>query len=220
MINQEFDHIISLGGHCQTAHQIRRHFGVDVAYPFDWWVTPTWSLIELFETGFAEIFDEKNMRIVNEKTGSAVTCARYGLMHYHDFDEAKVNDIYSPYLIRVKCAQNNAKYSFLVSRFLKTSGRVLFIRFAHGWTEFDTRVSMFDGGTVRRAYKAITELLPSCDVHLLLLNDYKENEDLQEPGDKKIFTYDVNNYEAVGWDGSDQGWDEMFSALQIRLRVS
>ena len=107
MINQEFDHIVGVGGHCQTAYQIRRHFNVDKAYPFDWWVTPTIGLVELLETGFEDIFREENIKIVYEKSGPAVTCSRYRLMHYHDFDEAKISGEYWPYLVRSLCARNN-----------------------------------------------------------------------------------------------------------------
>jgi len=32
--------IVSLGGNCEVAHQLRRRFGGERAFPFDWWITP------------------------------------------------------------------------------------------------------------------------------------------------------------------------------------
>src|ERR1700761_837418 len=163
MINDEFDHIIGLGGHCQTAYQIRRYFGVDKAYPFDWWVTPTVGLVELLESGFSDLFKEENMKIVLEKTGPAVTCAKYHLMHYHDFDEAKIAGQYSPYLVRTQCAKNNSKFSYLITRLLNLTGKILFVRFSHGWTEFDDRVCMFNEALLKRLVDAMNKMLPNAD---------------------------------------------------------
>ncbi len=218
MIDKEFNHIISLGGHCQTAYQIRRHFGTDKAYPLDWWVTPTRALVELFESGFVDIFREQNMKIMQEDTGPAVMCGRYGLMHYHDFDEAKINGSYSPYLVREKCAKNNSKFAYLISRLLNVSGKVLFIRFASGWAQFYENGGPFDDDLLRRLMHALRATLPNADINFLLLNDYNSQAGLHGILMPGVFTSNVNNYEEKLWYGSNQGWDEMFEHQKIRLR--
>lgn len=218
MIDQEFDHIISLGGHCQTAYQIRRHFGTDKAYPFDWWVTPTKALVELLESGFVDIFREEHMKIVQEDTGPAVMCGKYGLMHYHDFDEAKINGVYSPYLVRTKCAQNNSKFSYLITRLLNLSGKVLFVRFSHGWVQFYEHTTMFDEELLTRFMNAMRAMLPNVEVNFLLLNDYNNHAGLDGNPFPGVYTSVVNNYDEKLWYGSNQGWGELFKYHNIRLR--
>lgn len=218
MIDREFDHIIGMGGHCQTAFQIRRYFDLDRAYPFDWWVTPTIGLVELLETGFEDIFREDYIKIVQETTGPAVTCSRYHLMHYHDFDEAKINDAFSPYLVRQLCERNNSKFAYLITRLLNLSGDVLFIRHANGWTEFDDRVCQFDPSLIQRFQVAINKLLPNVNVTLLILNDFNSEQGLDGQYTDWLYTSVVDAHGETGWSGSDKGWDDLFNHHKIRLR--
>lgn len=217
MINQEFDHIISLGGHCQTSYQIRRHFGIDTAYPLDWWVTPTIALVRLFESGFADIFREENMRIVDEHTGPAVMCGHYGMMHYHDFDEAKINGIYSPYLVRTKCAINNSKFSYLMTRLLNVTGKVLFIRYSSGWVQNFPQGTGFTEPLLQRFMIAARAMLPNAEVNFLILNDYDHHVGLDGNPFPGVYTSNVNNYDEQHlWQGSNRGWTEMFEYQNIR----
>lgn len=218
MINREFDHIVSLGGHCQTVHQVRRYFGIDEAYPLDWWVTPTVTLVELFETGFADIFREENMKIVHENTGPAIMCDRYGTMHYHDFDEAKLNGEYSSFLVRAKCAQNVKKFAHLVRRLLTLEGDVLFVRFAHGWAQLYPDTRMFDAELLQRFMAILRSALPRANVNLLLLNDYNSHAGLDGNPFPGVYTSIVNNGDENGWSGSDRGWSELFGYHRIRVR--
>ncbi len=219
MIDKEYDHIIGLGGHCQTAYQIRRYFGVRKAYPFDWWVTPTIGLVELVETEFSDLFKEDNLKIVHEKTGPAVTCTKYHLMHYHDFDEAKINGHYSPYLVRTQCAKNHSKFSYLISRFLNLKGKILFIRFSHGWTEFDDRTCIFDEVLLKRLIDALNKMLPNAEITFLLLNDYKSETGLDTELMPQVYASAVNNYDSKDWFGSNIGWDEFFERHQFKLKA-
>ncbi|MEI9965528.1 MAG: hypothetical protein WDM92_13485 [Caulobacteraceae bacterium] len=53
-----FTDVVSLGYRCRTTRRIRDHFGVEAAYPFDWWITSakgamrflrTWDVDDLFD---------------------------------------------------------------------------------------------------------------------------------------------------------------------------
>lgn len=211
MINQEFDHIISLGSFCQTAYQIRRHFACEKAHAFDWWVTPTVGLVELVESGFLELFIENNMTIVEEDDGAAVMCSRYGLMHYHDFDDAKVNGRPIPFLVRAACANNISKFSYLVKRLLNLSGKVLFVRAGSGYVKHYEKNMEFDAALLERFIKAMERLLPNVEFKMLLLNCAEFNVD------QRLFFDRVDNYDVHLWYGSDIGWDEMFTRQQIRI---
>ena len=211
MINQEFDHIISLGSFCQTAYQIRRYFGCEKAHTFDWWVTPTVGLVELIESQFIDLFVESNMTIVEEEAGAAVMCARYGLMHYHDFDNSKIAGRPAPFLVRAECKNNISKFSYLVKRLLSINGKVLFIRMGTGYVQHYEKNMDFNEDLLKRFIIAMERMLPNIEFQILLLNSTPIEID-------KRVTFDtVNNYDVTLWNGSDQGWGEMFSRQQIRL---
>jgi Putative papain-like cysteine peptidase (DUF1796) len=212
MINSKFDHIISLGSFCQTAHQIRRHFGCENAHIFDWWVTPTVALVELMESGFSDLFSEQNMTIVTEAEGEAVMCARYGLMHYHDFDDAKISGTLSPFLVRAACQENMSKFSYLLKRLLKLSGDVLFIRAGSGYVKNYSKNMEFNIELATRFTNALERLIPAVNFKILLLDSSAVLED------RRFFTDSLNTYNCESWNGSDQGWSELFERQQISLR--
>lgn len=156
------------------------------------------------------------MRVVEEPSGPAVMCSHYGLMHYHDFDEAKINGKYSPYLVRTKCAANNSKFSYLMTRLLNVTGKVLFVRFAHGWVQHYPHTTMFDEALLHRFMDAARAMLPNAEVNLLLLNDYNNHAGLDGNPFPGVYTSVVNNYDSQTWFGSNQGWTEMFEYHNIR----
>jgi hypothetical protein len=215
MINKEFDHIVSLGSFCQTAHQIRRHFKYEHAHIFDWWVTPTVGLVELVENGFAELFIEQNMKIVDEPDGMAVMCSRYGLMHYHDFDEAKIAGTLNAFLVRAGCPTNIAKFSYLLKRLIGLSGDVLFIRSGGGYVRNYNQNMEFNPDLLKRFIKAMERILPTANFKILLLQDTSPIFE-----DTRVFTDDLNNYGCDSWDGSDRGWSELFTRQQVNLKVT
>lgn len=210
-MDQIFDHIVSFGAHCRTAHQIRRRFPDSEAHLFDWWVTPTRALVELLEEGFENIFIPSKMKIVDEPTGPAVMCGHYGTMHYHDFYNAKIGGRYSPLLVRNECSNNLSKASHLARRLLSLSGKVLFIRLDTGNVRHYDHNGDFDEALMQRFIKAMDILLPDLDFTFLMLNST-----VADPGDKRIVLETLEKYGNTTWEGSDQGWDELFDRLEIR----
>lgn len=213
MIGQDFDHIISLGSFCQTAYQLRRLFGDRGAHVFDWWVTPSRALIDLLETGFSDLLLPENMRIVAEDAGEAVMCSRYGLMHYHDFYNAKVKDKYNPFLVRAGCQSILPKYEHLVRKFLSLEGKVLFVRVGGGHVKYFGHNSEIDENMYDRFTSALSRLNPNLEYHVLLM-------DVPIFGERPNLTFDsVSTYgEGAGiWSGSDAAWDQMLARQQFRL---
>lgn len=215
MIDNEFDHIVSLGSFCQTAYQIRKNFPSEKASIFDWWVTPTFGLVELLEEDFGNLFQPDNMQIVDEDTGKAVMCKHYGIMHYHDFknEEDRVDGMLKPLLVRAACARNLAKVAHLYRRLSSLSGNVLFIRFAHGHVHHYQRNADFDDALLIRLVKALEQCVPNADFKILLLNGYYKG-----AADHRVIVDVVDNYDEKLWYGSDRGWAEMFERLQIKLK--
>lgn len=206
---KSYDHIVSLGSFCMTAHQIRRRFPDSKALPFDWWVTPTVALQSLIDTQFSELFEPQNMEIVSEAAGEAVMCRRYGLMHYHDFKEAKVGERYVPLAVRAQCASNLSKYSHLVKRLYSLTGRVLFVRLETGYVEHFDNNRDFDARRLGNFVHSLRALLPEAEVDLLLLNCFAESEL------EGVYSDRLDHYGETTWTGSDRGWDEMWDRQEV-----
>jgi len=209
MINKAYDHIISLGSFCMTARQIRRRFPGTQSYPFDWWVTPTAALDDLVSSDFSEIFIPSNMKIVDEDGNQAVMCQRYGLMHYHDFYEARVNGRYLPLSVRAKCAVNLEIFSRRVKRMASLNGDILFIRVESGYVRNFANNRDFDQSFLEQFVNSLRAYLPKCSVDVLLLNSFPEAQL------KGVYCDKLDHYGVTTWEGSDRGWDEMFDRMAI-----
>lgn len=209
MINKAYDHIVSLGSFCMTAGQIRRRFPETKSYPFDWLVTPTVALQDLFETEFREMMLPENMQIVTEGAGQAVMCKRYGLMHYHDFYEAKAGDRYVPVAVRAEAIKNTGKFGHLLRRLYSLTGNILFIRVETGHVQHFNNNRDFDEARLRNFMATLRDAFPNASVDLLLLNSFPE---ANEPG---VYCDKLDHYGVTTWEGSDQGWNEMFDRNQI-----
>jgi hypothetical protein len=208
MSGQSFDHIISLGAHCETTYHIRRRFGCTATQVFDWLVTPTIALVELLENNFREMFIGRNMRVIFD--GDAVHCDRYGTVHFHDFLNAKPQGRYVQDMVLDDCARSQDKFGFLAQRFRALTGRVLFIRVDEGLVYQGSRNGDFDDTLFKRFKSAIKRLFPDVDYEVLLLRGSYRGEDPQ-------LHFDVaEKYGETVWSGSDRGWDEMFDRRGIR----
>lgn len=56
------DLFISLGSNCEVSYNIRRFFGFEAAYPFDWWITPLSPVPKLIESDFALELTTENLQ--------------------------------------------------------------------------------------------------------------------------------------------------------------
>jgi len=78
------DHIVSLGTACETAYNLRRHYGFATAYPFDWWISRTAGVARLIRDGAAaDLYRAEDLEAWNG--GAAIRNARYDLRLHHEF---------------------------------------------------------------------------------------------------------------------------------------
>lgn len=104
---------ISLGYNCDVAHFLRYSGLRKKAYPFDWCITPTNSIINLFKNNFEDFLNIKNMTfsdphpasyfegeskyiIETDKLVVSGYCERYKMLFPHDFpieDKASYIDV-------------------------------------------------------------------------------------------------------------------------------
>jgi hypothetical protein len=126
MTSREYDSIVSAGAWCAPAHNIRRVFGRDRAYPFDWWVSPYKSFITLLDENFANLLNPENL-ILTEGNAS-VRCNYYGILHHHDFRRNEEDKVTSNFMAELPNVI--AKTRALINRlYADVEGRdVLFVR--------------------------------------------------------------------------------------------
>jgi hypothetical protein len=76
-----YRHVISLGGVCEVAHNIRRVFGIDTTHFFDWHITPFSALQPAITAQLKRVGDEMLLR----KDRSSVVDGVYRIQLYHAF---------------------------------------------------------------------------------------------------------------------------------------
>jgi hypothetical protein len=138
-----FDYIVSLGASCTAAYQIRSYFGQEIAFPFDWLITPWSSMIELVTNGFVGFIDEEHL--APYKDYFSIMNTKHPILHHHDFsrEEGVVTPRWKDEVANVR-----GKYDYLCARWervLDGCDSVLFVRHQghnHLDDELITRISV------------------------------------------------------------------------------
>lgn len=227
---ESFNHIVSLGGKCQTAFQINRYFydNQKTSGYFNWLETPTRSLIDILEAEFDQHHELRNLKSAWE--GKALTCDLYGLGHIHDYDAIKIGGDKEAKIDFSKMAEQHnivkEKFNHLVGSFRNLKGNILFIRAGSGnHVGFDQNCEL-DEVLIRRLHAALKKNLHEDVNFKILLVDLGSRESFYNPANfipaelkSSIFADHVQWYSEPHerWQGSDQGWDEMLNRWQIKL---
>ncbi len=87
-------HVVSLGGDCAVAHNIRRYFGIDTAYCFDWWLSPAHGVAMLLETPEIDrLYDPERLdAYINEGGVPSVRNRDLGIQFFHEFARTRDGD--------------------------------------------------------------------------------------------------------------------------------
>ncbi|MDB5829828.1 MAG: putative papain-like cysteine peptidase [Variovorax sp.] len=186
-----FGHVVSVGGDCQPAHQIRRVTGHEEAHFFDWLQLRAEGVARLVEEDFDGFLgDARELALVREPY--AYVCeSRYGARLLHDLP------LTDDFLAHAEVARQ--KYAFLAQRWrdlMDSGSAVLFV-----WCGDEGRDAIF------RLAAALRRRREGRPFHLLALRS-----DLQEPG---WLLPDVSNRflrqpEPYAWTGDDAAWDAHF----------
>ncbi|MHB1348531.1 MAG: glycosyltransferase [Desulfobulbaceae bacterium] len=79
------DLIISLGPDCLNTWNLRSYFGIERAYPFDWWITPAKSMLMMIEPGFSFHLSRGDLRITSPDVHNTVYNYKLNILQHHDF---------------------------------------------------------------------------------------------------------------------------------------
>ncbi|WP_426958311.1 DUF1796 family putative cysteine peptidase [Muricoccus radiodurans] len=192
----EFRHVIPLGSRCRLTHNLRRHFGGDDKFPFDWFILTLSGLLRCLEVGMdpKPIYDPALLEPVLDAKGRlhSVRNTRFGILHHHDFPRTK-DDLMGPEW-RDHVPQAAARFGHLANRLRAAAmaGPVLFVRERH---------SEDDPNALGTLVEALRGLVPSGEVRLLAVN---YNPARVPTG---IETITVTEPEKVGWRGHPEAWD-------------
>jgi len=215
---RRYHKIVSIGSNCEVTWNIRNYFGVDRAYPFDWWMTPFNSMIQLLDNQFDGLFDGRNIYVPPDR--KTVVDKRYNLMYHHDFerdaDGLVVLDRIDRQLPNLK-----QKYDLLSDRFLKDldGKEVLFIRNRCG---NDPVYLEGDYGDIQpeqciEICKKLSALLPNTRFDLFATN--KPGFEFFGYGQSEIFCDTiVDHCDCDDFMVSPKGWADMFKRTNIRIR--
>ena len=212
---ETFDAIISLGGRCQVAHQLRRKYPNMKSKFFDWLITPDQSLIAMLRDGMTGFSNETPLvqgPSHLKKFGHAhIVEGDYGTLLSHDF----VNAGSEP---GAQWKQIKGKYDRTVLRFHETlgsGGRILFVRMSFGRSgsfgyDVDDRANLELG---KKIAASISKFWPDLEYKLILISHIKEDAVIH--GNIEII-YAPEQFEWI-WEGKDQHWDYL---LDSRVRLS
>jgi hypothetical protein len=205
----EFDTIISLGCNCELTWNIRNHFGIERAYPLDWWITPFQALWKLLESRFHGLFNMNNLEVSHDLL--TVKDNYYNLLYHHDFKRTEDDKIVDDNLVQ-QLPLLKQKYDMLIERFFKDpeNKRVLFVRNRDGnIPHLDRDTTPMDPITFEHLYNLLEELFPSSQISLLIANCPVFPLVRRRKG--YIVWDEVANYDdAQYFAGSPRGWREMF----------
>jgi hypothetical protein len=210
-----FDYILSLGGRCQVAHQLRRVFPVATqAFPFDWLITSDASLIRLLEADFADFLAPgdlvENATNRPEFSHRHVRETRYGTLLTHDIRQ----DV----ALATAWPELQAKYAFLIARWrsvLASGARVLFLRQSYGPTDAvkDDATDLADAALGARIAAAITAHYPRLEFELLCLPHRAPPETAVV---SSVTLTPMPQRAPWVWTGDDAAWDALLAGYRLR----
>ncbi len=193
-IPKNFTAIISLGRACDTSFQIRRIFGQETSWPFDWLITPYSALCSLIENDFQNFLKEDSLRGANDR----VHDTRLGIEFLHDF---KDNLSFQEELQFVQ-----EKYFRRIERFLnlmQKSAKILFVR-NHQYLNQDILREVESRTLLELLHKSY----PSIESHLLVVNPF--GVDFPEVQERYLSLVTIPQPEPFIWSGDNSAWDNVF----------
>jgi hypothetical protein len=203
-----FDHIVSLGHRCRVAYNLRRTFGFETAYPFDWWVTPLRGLSAfLHDPSVSRLYDPALLKPLAGEGGiRAIRNIHYGIRLDHDFPrgpDGRVCDDWRDHLDRPR-----SRTEHLVRRFmdLPAGSRALFV---HASTEVEGQRASDDyEALILGVHQRLGRMFPQVERSLLLIDPPVP---LEATG---VATLQINDA-SPEWRGAPELWTERLLSLGV-----
>ncbi|WP_162179660.1 DUF1796 family putative cysteine peptidase [Solidesulfovibrio alcoholivorans] len=111
---QGYDKYISLGNNCEVSFQIRRLLGWDVAYYFNWLITPLDSLIRIISNDFSDSLKIEKLRL--DFSSEMVVDTMYNISYHFPFQHISFDGSIQKFLDHVH-RELQSKMNYLRNRF-------------------------------------------------------------------------------------------------------
>jgi hypothetical protein len=200
------DHIVSLGRACETAYNLRRHYGFATAYPFDWWISGTDGVARFIrEANADDLYRLSALEPVDD--GASIRNARYDIRLHHEFPRdrgAPGRPVIADWAARV--AAPRARTAHLARRLFglaDTAGSIVFVRSCRPR----------DGEAALAALLQALEMrFPRQQVGVVLVN-HQGADVAGYPAHRMA----VAPPATADWRGDPAAWDAALGALGLRL---
>ncbi len=202
-----FTDVVSLGYRCRTTCRLKQHYGVDRAFPFDWWVTPLkgarhflqdWDVDTLYDPdALREIYDGDHLVYLEHE--------RYGIKLRHEFPALAGTKSVTP-AWREWLHDARARTRHLMDRFERLNRigrRVLFVRELEPGEERIKDRARPLGDLIRRR-------MPAAKTSFLLISP----SGVDVAGWTSLKIDDPKRHP---WEGDPQLWDAALSSLGFRV---
>lgn len=192
--------LVSLGYHCQAAHQIQRLDRAPTpAQFFDWLITPHDALIRMLAGRFSGFLGKHNLTIDGEADGHHIVTDRaFGVEIRHDFpSSASIAD---------SLGSVQSKYTMLANRFFDLARRpgLIFVR--------QVAPEDFREDHARELQQALGSLFGD-RFRLVFVSDVRSVPQWQIPS---VLVRSVAQPQPYMWQGSNGAWDDLFRELGVR----
>lgn len=205
--------IISFGTNCELTHNLRRVYGLEEAFPFDWWITPLTSLRPLIEGGFAFDIEDGNLERTADRM--SVMNRRWRILHHHDFPrkDGQIRDDWRDFI-----AETARKYDALAQRLEtrldKSEAAAIFINGngGHEYLTREDRLACSQPGHYAEMLAAVRTRWPRLQVTPVICNPSAGSE---PPRDAIVLTVTDYGDRAPGKEfaKSPKGWSEALATV-------
>ncbi len=206
-----FDHVVGIGGNCETAHQLRRH-GLLRRSVFDWLVTP----LDAIPRVLADDGSRLGTEFVTCHGGTSVRCGAYDVLYHHEFPRDDGNAVRFDAAALERC---RSKMTHKWSRFVdlcEGGGRVLFLRFDAAtdlpWDLLRDEPQRA-ATSVAACVEAVARRFPALDFRVLLLLTDGLRPAIDDP---RVGVRLLPRDGSEGWAVSDASWSTLLRSLDIR----
>lgn len=216
-----FSHVVPLGLSCRVTHQVRRYFGIGIAYPFDWWMSPLPGLARYLANPDPErIYSPDRLEEVrSDGRVVAIRSIEFGIELFHEFprtrivvDGAEVLVVAPDWSDHIAAARE--KHLARLQRLLATNrpgNRLLFVRH-----KYDANVAgPAPADAIGELHAALQAQWPRARVELLLANVPVRGR--LPRGVRSMALEDLPGPPGDEWQGDGAQWRSAFSALRLRL---
>jgi hypothetical protein len=217
-LRRSLTHVVPLGLSCRVTYQARVFFGSEVAFPFDWMLTPLEGLARYLAVLDPDrIYSEAALEeVVVDGRVTALQSREFGLLPYHEFPRHREGDVsvvspgWQEHLAAAK--ERHARRLQRLEGLDAAGHRILFIRH-----KFDVDLGKRDAqrpvevlwNTLRRRWKR-------ADIRLLLINM-----PAVDPPSRRVLQLsfeDLPGPEPEAWRGDSERWAGALASLGLTLQ--